>query len=89
MKCQTELEKEKSFLELYFNRYRKHLICQLMRVKKNFTPYTTGQKRCKKCDVYYSIPDSYCPCCGYQLRTKARNKTTTLHDEIRRKKEID
>ena len=36
--------------------------------------YLTGQKRCQVCQVFINWPGFFCPCCGYRLRTKPRNK---------------
>ena len=36
--------------------------------------YASGQKRCQICEVFIMWPDMYCPCCGYRLRSKPRNR---------------
>lgn len=36
--------------------------------------YTNGQKRCQVCDLFIIWSGLWCPCCGYKLRTKPRNK---------------
>ena len=36
--------------------------------------YLTGQKRCQVCQVFINWPGFFCPCCGYRLRTKPKNK---------------
>ena len=36
--------------------------------------YLTGQKRCQVCQVFINWPGFFCPCCGYRLRIKPRNK---------------
>ena len=36
--------------------------------------YLTGQKRCQVCQVFINWPWFFCPCCGYRLRIKPRNK---------------
>ena len=36
--------------------------------------YLTGQKRCQVCQVFIKWPGFFCPCCGYRLRTKPKNK---------------
>jgi len=35
--------------------------------------YVEGQKRCQVCEVFLQCEGLYCPCCGYQLRSKPRN----------------
>ena len=36
--------------------------------------YIHGQKRCQICEVFVVFDGLWCPCCGYRLRTKPRNK---------------
>jgi hypothetical protein len=36
--------------------------------------YTSGQKRCQICEIFIKWDGLWCPCCGYRLRTKPRNK---------------
>ncbi|MFB5599750.1 MAG: hypothetical protein ACE5SW_05925 [Nitrososphaeraceae archaeon] len=36
--------------------------------------YLSGQKRCQVCQVFMIWGGFYCPCCGYRLRTRPRNK---------------
>jgi len=36
--------------------------------------YNIGQKRCHICDIYMIWDGMWCPCCGYKLRSKPRNK---------------
>ena len=36
--------------------------------------YLTGQKRCQGCQIFIHWQGTWCPCCGYRLRTKLRNK---------------
>jgi hypothetical protein len=36
--------------------------------------YMVGQKRCQVCDVFIMWDGFWCPCCGYRLRTRPRNK---------------
>jgi hypothetical protein len=35
--------------------------------------YSTGQKRCQICEIILKWEASWCPCCGYRLRTRPRN----------------
>jgi len=46
--------------------------------------YSSGQSRCQTCEVYIKYDGAYCPCCGYRLRKKPRNK---LYKEKFRKSE--
>ena len=43
-------------------------------VLKNGGRYANSQKRCQICSIYIKWEGLYCPCCGYRLRTKPRNK---------------
>ena len=36
--------------------------------------YLTGQSRCQVCEIFINWPGVHCPCCGYRLRNKPRNK---------------
>lgn len=36
--------------------------------------YNAGQKRCQVCEIYITHEGLYCPCCGYRLRVKPRNR---------------
>ena len=36
--------------------------------------YASGQKRCQICEVFMKTDEMWCPCCGYRLRSKPRNK---------------
>lgn len=35
--------------------------------------YIIGQKRCQVCEIFMKWEATWCPCCGYRLRTKPRN----------------
>src|SRR6476646_6834735 len=35
--------------------------------------YAMGQRRCQICEIFMIWDSSFCPCCGYRLRTKPRN----------------
>ena len=35
--------------------------------------YTAGQKRCQICEIFIEWEGTWCPCCGYMLRTHPRN----------------
>ena len=37
--------------------------------------YSVGIRRCTTCEVFLAWTGLLCPCCGYKLRTKPRNKT--------------
>jgi len=36
--------------------------------------YSNGQRRCQICSIWIKWEGLWCPCCGYRLRTKPRNK---------------
>jgi len=36
--------------------------------------YYIGQKRCQVCELFIKWDGFWCPCCGYRLRTRPRNK---------------
>jgi predicted amidophosphoribosyltransferase len=36
--------------------------------------YEAGQRRCQVCEQWMTWEGLWCPCCGYRLRTKPRNK---------------
>ena len=36
--------------------------------------YASGQKRCQVCQIFINWSGYFCPCCGYRLRTRPRNK---------------
>ena len=36
--------------------------------------YKSGQKRCQVCEIYIMVDGLCCPCCGYRLRTRPRNR---------------
>lgn len=36
--------------------------------------YSHGHKRCQICEIYIKHEGLWCPCCGYRLRTKPRNR---------------
>ena len=40
----------------------------------NIGRYIAGQKRCQVCQVFIKWGGFWCPCCGYRLRTRPRNK---------------
>ncbi len=40
--------------------------------------YLIGQKRCQTCQIFINWQGLCCPCCGYRLRTKPRNKKYKL-----------
>lgn len=36
--------------------------------------YENGQHRCQICEIFVSWEGLWCPCCGYRMRGKPRNK---------------
>ena len=51
-------------------------ICARYKAKGDFITgrYRNGQKRCHICDLFIVWEGLWCPCCGYKLRSKPRNK---------------
>jgi hypothetical protein len=51
-------------------------VCESLKGKSipNGSRYTSGQKRCSLCCLFFSITSNRCPCCSVLLRTKSRNK---------------
>ena len=51
-------------------------ICKRYKAKGNITGgrYRIGQKRCQICELYLKWSGLWCPCCGYKLRSKPRNR---------------
>jgi len=41
---------------------------------RNGLRYANGQKRCQICEIFIIYDGYFCPCCGFRLRTKPRNK---------------
>jgi len=35
--------------------------------------YSNNQKRCQICEIFIEWEGTWCPCCGYMLRTHPRN----------------
>ena len=52
----------------------------------NTRRYSSGQKRCQICDIFINWEGIFCPCCGYRLRFKPRNKQwkQKLLDKVKR-----
>jgi len=40
----------------------------------NGSQYGQGQARCQTCNLFIKWEGRFCPCCGYRLRTKPRNR---------------
>jgi hypothetical protein len=36
--------------------------------------YGNGKKRCQVCEIFIKCNSCFCPCCGYRLRIRSRNK---------------
>lgn len=49
--------------------------------------YAAG-KRCTTCEVFMKVEDLYCPCCGYKLRNKPRNKSYKEKLRVRKGEEV-
>ena len=49
--------------------------------------YSIGQKRCQMCETFLKWDRLTCPCCGYNLRTGARNLKPKT--ELRTRKKIE
>ena len=50
--------------------------------------YLAGQKRCQDCEIYINWNGFFCPCCGYRLRPKPRNRIfkLTLNNNLKKNK---
>lgn len=50
--------------------------CSKLKASRKFSGsfYKTGAKRCQVCEIFIKWSGLWCPCCGYRLRLKARNK---------------
>jgi len=53
----------------------RHLMCEVLSVKRQHHNFALGHSFCNECMVYMSIPDRKCPCCTHMLRRKAKDKT--------------
>ncbi len=69
----------------------KHIVCEIMKVKRiriggcdGTVAYTAGLCRCTLCGVNFSIPDIYCPCCGFELRRNNHTKAGSAVAIIKR-----
>ena len=53
-----------------------HGICERFKATGTFYGgrYNNGQKRCQVCYIFIVFSGIWCPCCGYKLRSKPRNK---------------
>jgi len=51
-------------------------VCQRYKATGSFYGgrYNNGQKRCQVCVIFIVFSGIWCPCCGYKLRSKPRNK---------------
>lgn len=51
-------------------------ICHRYKAKKlsNLSWYGSGQGRCQTCGIFIKYDGVFCPCCGYRLRKKPRNR---------------
>jgi len=51
-------------------------ICNRYKTGKNSDGswYGNGKKRCNVCEIFIKHDTSFCPCCGFRLRSKSRNK---------------
>jgi hypothetical protein len=45
-----------------------------MKITGSSGRYTSDQRRCQICEIFINWDGLWCPCCGYRLRTKPRNK---------------
>jgi len=72
--------------EIEYEVISRHIICLVMKVKHvKCTGTIDRQKRCTRCECYFSIPEMNCPCCNLRVRTmqhaKAQNKAAGLERE--------
>jgi len=49
--------------------------------------YKLGQKRCQICEIYIKVDGLWCPCCGYRLRTRPRNRKYKIKLRVEEAKE--
>ena len=49
--------------------------------------YSSGNKRCKNCDVFIKWDGLSCPCCGYKLRTNPRKYN--LKEKLREQRSVE
>ena len=40
--------------------------------------YLIGQKHCQVCQLFINWQGTFCPCCGYRLRSRPRNRKFKL-----------
>mgnify|MGYP001167541317 FL=1 len=44
--------------------------------------YLNNQKRCQICEIFIEWEGTWCPCCGYMLRTHPRNSKSRKKFDI-------
>src|SRR6266704_6578049 len=52
--------------------------------------YEGGKKYCRRCEIYFSYDDVFCPCCGMTLRmspTSKRDKERLRQSKLRRQEQ--
>ena len=49
--------------------------------------YADGHKRCNNCNLFIKWEGSWCPCCGYKLRTKPRH--SKFKAKLREQKQVE
>jgi hypothetical protein len=54
---------------------------------KTYGRYADGHKRCNNCNLFIKWEGSWCPCCGYKLRTKPRH--SKFKAKLREQKRIE
>ena len=63
-----------------------HGKCELYRgyrPKRNRGRYESGQKRCQHCDIFLQWAGLWCPCCGFRMRVKPRNRKDNPREVFR------
>ena len=51
-------------------------ICYIYKTGKNpdGSRYGNDKKRCNVCEIFIKHDKQFCPCCGFRLRNKSRNR---------------
>ena len=58
-------------------------ICVNHKAKSNGKDrYTNNQKRCQICEIFIEWEGTWCPCCGYMLRTHPRNNKSRKKSDL-------
>ena len=53
-------------------------LCHKAIMPKTGQRYLIGQKLCQVCQLFINWQSIFCPCCGYRLRSRPRNRKFKL-----------